>query len=58
MSSRASRGLERWLIGHTGELAAAGIDLTQLRADTARFGPGLERASARLFNAWLDQAGV
>jgi GMP synthase (glutamine-hydrolysing) len=50
--------LERWLIGHTGELAAAGIDLAQLRADTARFGPGLERAATKLFNAWLDQAGA
>ena len=51
-----ARALERWLIGHTGELAAAGIDLTQLRADNARLGPGLERAGTKLFNDWLDQA--
>ena len=48
--------LERWLIGHTMELGAAGIDLAKLRADTARLGPGLERAGAKLFNDWLDQA--
>jgi len=53
---RRARALERWLIGHTGELAAAGIDLTQLRADNARLGPGLERAGTKLFNDWLDQA--
>ncbi len=51
-----ARELERWLIGHTMELAAAGIDLAKLRADTSRLGPGLERASVKLFNQWLDQA--
>ncbi len=48
-----ARELERWLIGHTMELAAADIDLAQLRADTARLGPGLERASTKLFGDWL-----
>ncbi len=52
---RASE-IERWLIGHTMELAAAKIDLAQLRADTARFGHRLERASVKLFNDWLNQA--
>ena len=33
--------LERWLIGHTMELAAAKIDLAEFRAETARFGLGL-----------------
>ena len=51
-----ARELERWLIGHTMELGAAGIDLTQFRADIARLGPGLERAGTKLFNDWLDQA--
>ena len=46
--------LERWLIGHTMELAAAGIDLAKLRADTKASGPGLERAGKKLFNDWLD----
>jgi GMP synthase (glutamine-hydrolysing) len=51
-----SRELERWLIGHSGELAAARIDLGQLRADTKSLGPGLERAGRRLFGDWLDRA--
>ena len=48
--------LERWLIGHSTELGAAKIDLAQIRADTARFGHRLERASVKLFNDWLNQA--
>jgi GMP synthase (glutamine-hydrolysing) len=51
-----ARELERWLIGHTMELAAAGIDLAALRADTERLGPGLERAGVKLFGDWLDKA--
>lgn len=47
--------LERWLIGHTGELSAARIDLGRLRADTKILGPGLERAGRKLFADWLDQ---
>jgi GMP synthase (glutamine-hydrolysing) len=52
------RGMERWLIGHTLELTTSGIDLHKLRADTERLGPGLERASRKLFDDWLDQVGV
>jgi GMP synthase (glutamine-hydrolysing) len=48
--------LERWLIGHSMELAGAGIDLTKFRADTKIYGPGLERASDKLFGDWLDGA--
>ena len=51
-----TKGMERWLIGHTLELTTAGIDLHKLRADTERLGPGLERASRKLFDDWLDQA--
>jgi GMP synthase (glutamine-hydrolysing) len=50
--------IERWLIGHTVELTASGIDLHKLRADTQRYGPGLEKASRRVFDEWLDQVGV
>jgi GMP synthase (glutamine-hydrolysing) len=46
--------LERWLIGHTLELTTADIDLHKLRADTKALGPGLERASTKLFGDWLD----
>jgi GMP synthase (glutamine-hydrolysing) len=50
--------IERWLIGHTLELTTSGIDLHKLRADTQRYGPGLEAASRKLFDDWLDQVGV
>lgn len=50
--------IERWLIGHTLELTTSGIDLHKLRADTQRYGPGLEKASRKLFDDWLDQVGV
>lgn len=48
------RDLERWLIGHTLELAQSKIDLAQLRADTARLAPASNEAGNRVFGAWLD----
>jgi GMP synthase (glutamine-hydrolysing) len=52
---RADR-FEPWLIGHAGEIAATeGVDVRQLRADTARFGPALEEAARKMFGEWLDQ---
>jgi GMP synthase (glutamine-hydrolysing) len=51
------RDLEKWLIGHTLELASSKIDLGQLRAETARYAPGANAASQRLFNDWLDALG-
>jgi GMP synthase (glutamine-hydrolysing) len=48
------RDLERWLIGHTLELATSKIDLGKMRADTARFAPAANEASWRVFNDWLD----
>lgn len=48
------RDLERWLIGHTLELANSKVDLHKMRADTARFAPPTNAASRTLFNAWLD----
>ncbi|MGZ8417766.1 MAG: glutamine amidotransferase [Methyloceanibacter sp.] len=50
------RDMEKWLIGHTLELANSKVDLGQLRAETARYAPGANAASQRLFNDWL--AGV
>ena len=47
---------EHWLIGHTAELAQAGVDLAELRNDTARWGPGLEAAGRQVFEAWLAAA--
>ena len=49
------RGMERWLIGHAGELARAGIDVVQLRADTARYGPVIHQAGIKMFEDWLDR---
>ena len=48
------RDLEKWLIGHTLELATSKVDLAQMRADTTRFAPAVNAASRMLFNAWLD----
>jgi GMP synthase (glutamine-hydrolysing) len=45
--------LERWLIGHAGELADAGVDPRDLRADAAAHGPALVAAGRRMFDRWL-----
>jgi GMP synthase (glutamine-hydrolysing) len=47
-------GLERWLIGHTGEIAQAGLDVRKLRAKIAQHGPAVAAAGAVAFNRWLD----
>jgi len=48
------RDMEKWLIGHTLELANTNTDLAKLRADTARFAPRANEAGIRLCNEWLD----
>lgn len=48
-----SRRIEQWLIGHTGELSAAGIDIPALRANSAEVGPGLAAVAPALFADWL-----
>lgn len=49
---------EPWLIGHANEIeAAAGVDAVQLRADTERLSPALERAARDAFGEWLDTIG-
>jgi|SoiMethySBSTD1v2_1073268.scaffolds.fasta_scaffold09732_8 GMP synthase (glutamine-hydrolysing) len=45
--------LERWFIGHAGELAATGIDVRELRAAAARHATDLEHAGRRALGAWL-----
>lgn len=48
-------GMERWLVGSIAEIAAtAGLSVPGLRADTARFGPTLERHGHAFFGDWLD----
>ncbi len=47
--------IERWLIGHSHELAAHGIDPRALRRDCAKHGLELSLAARAVFGAWLDQ---
>ena len=52
---RADR-FEPWLIGHAAEINAShGVEVTELRAQTAQFGPGLEVAARKMFTEWLNQ---
>jgi GMP synthase (glutamine-hydrolysing) len=48
------RDMERWLIGHTLELAKNKVDLAKMREATARYAPPTNIASQTLFNSWLD----
>jgi len=49
-----AKGLERWYVGHTLEIAAAeGVRVAQLRADAARFAAGLTVAGRTVLEAWL-----
>ncbi len=47
---------EQWLIGHAGELAAAGVDIVQLRADVKQGGSALRAAGERVLARWLELA--
>jgi GMP synthase (glutamine-hydrolysing) len=51
-------GFERWLIGHSCELAAAGIDPRRLRADMAQHGPALAAKGADVLHRWIAQADL
>jgi GMP synthase (glutamine-hydrolysing) len=44
---------ERWLIGHSVELAEAGIDPDSLRRDAIAHGPALRHAGRSMLRAWL-----
>jgi GMP synthase (glutamine-hydrolysing) len=48
------QGLERWYVGHAGELAQAGIGVRQLREKTRTFGPELETVARQVWRRWLD----
>lgn len=45
---------ERWLIGHSVELAQAGIDPVDLRHDAITHGAALKRAGQSMLRAWLQ----
>lgn len=51
-------GFERWLVGHSCELAAAGIDPRRLRADMGEHGPALAAKGAEVLHRWIDQADL
>jgi GMP synthase (glutamine-hydrolysing) len=51
----AGRALESWFVGHACEIATTpGLSVPQLRADTARHSPVLERQGDACFREWLD----
>jgi GMP synthase (glutamine-hydrolysing) len=50
-------GFEGWLIGHTLELSAAGIDVPTLRAENERLAPALRPRAAASLEAWLNAVG-
>jgi len=49
------RQLEEWYVGHTAELAAAKVSVTDLRAATLRHKDGLAPRADRVFSHWLRQ---
>lgn len=50
----ATRGFERWLIGHAAELSAAKIDPRTLRADAMHVHAQLREAGQAMFAEWLE----
>lgn len=51
------RQLEEWYVGHTAELAAAGVSVPALRAATATVAGDLRGQAERVFGEWLGQIG-
>ena len=51
----SAKNIEKWLIGHAAELAAAGIDIPRLRAEAEVHGTALERKAHRVAAGWLKQ---
>ncbi len=47
---------ESWLVGHTVELAKAGLDPRELRAQARTQGPATRELGKKVFAAWLDKA--
>ena len=48
------RDFERWLLGHAVEIAAAGLSVAALRADTARFSAEAAARGQRCLGEWLE----
>ncbi|HZJ40561.1 MAG TPA: glutamine amidotransferase [Demequina sp.] len=49
--------IERWLIGHTADLTAWGIDVHEIRAQARAWGDDAAAASIRSLRAWLAASG-
>lgn len=49
------RRFEQWLIGHTGELTACGIDIGEFRAKVKQGAGALRAAGASLLSHWLEK---
>jgi GMP synthase (glutamine-hydrolysing) len=49
--------IERWLVGHAVELAAAGVDVARLRTDSARHVLAAARAGRAFIDAYLAGLG-
>jgi len=57
--AEATEGLERWFVGHAGEIAATpGLSVPGLRADTARHVDTMRAKGRALFAEWLDEIGL
>ena len=54
----ASDSLEKWLIGHTGELRQANIAIPTLRAANLQFAPLLEMTSKTVLEQYLAQLNM
>lgn len=50
-----ARHIERWLVGHTCELAHAGVDPRSVRADAVHHGAALAQAAQQVMDRWLDR---
>ena len=53
----ASR-IEQWLIGHSVELNAAGMDVAHLRAEAAKYRSRLRAKARSVIGTWLGEAGI
>lgn len=52
-------GLESWFVGHACEIAATpDVDVPDLRRQTEKWAPGLERTAPTIFSRWLETAGL
>lgn len=50
-----TQGIEKWLVGHAAELAAAGLDVRRIRSDAAQYGAPLRHKAGAVITAWLKQ---